>query len=221
MSTISKASTISISRQVPSGPELITRTLLVQRLQQSAPELTSWTFRKAEQLGLIRPDRTGRVAGHAVHYYDPTRVPELIPQLRAAHRPAGTLVIHSHFGPGRILAVDPGDPNRRIVSFFADSAFVSICAFELRRLVSASVMARHVGVNRKAFAKIAALCGIHADYGDTRRFYDEGRIEEIREKCSSGRAVNAIQAGSIVLDADGEVSRVDTPTTMGTLCCGC
>ena len=155
-----KSPTISISTQVPSGPELITRTLLVQRLQQSAPDLTSWTFRKAEQLGLIRPDRTGRFAGHAVHYYDPTRIPELIPQLRAIHRPAGTLVIHSHFGPGRILAVDPGDPNRRIVSFFANSARVSICAFELRRLVSANVMARHVGVNRKSFAKIAALRGI-------------------------------------------------------------
>src|SRR5687767_4905698 len=122
MSTISKASTtISISRQVPSGAELITRTVLVQRLQQSAPELTPWTFRKAEQLGLMRPDKTGRFAGHAVHYYDPARIPELMPLLRATHRPAGTLVIHSHFGPGRIMAVDPADLNRRIVCFFVNS----------------------------------------------------------------------------------------------------
>ena len=210
MSATPKALSTFISPQVPSGPELITRTLLIQRLQQSEPKLTSWTFRKAEQQGLIHPDKKGRFAGHAVHYYDAARLPELIRQLLPTDCwTAGTLIIHSDLGPGRILSADPVDPCRRIVSFFGNSAPVSVRVAEIRRLVSARVMAHHVGVSRKSFAKMASLCDINPDYADTRNFYDEGRVQEIREICASTRSVSSVQAGWVVLDAQGEVARIE------------
>src|SRR5688500_15447058 len=111
MSTIPETRPISISAQGPSSPELITRTLLIHRLQEYGPNLTSWTFRKAEQQRIIHPDKIGRFAGHAVHYYDDARIPELIRQLLPpVSWTAGTLIIHPQLGPGRILSSDPADP---------------------------------------------------------------------------------------------------------------
>src|SRR5688500_13034761 len=108
LSTMPHEPIASISGGVPSGPRLITRTLLAQQLQRATPKLTAWTVRKAEKQGLIRPDKTGRFAGHAVHYYDPSRIPELITHLLQPDSwRAGTLVIHSQLGAGRILTVDP------------------------------------------------------------------------------------------------------------------
>ena len=118
MSRIPETLPISNFAQRLSSPELITRTLLTERLQQSEPKLTSWGLRKAEQQGLIHPDKIGRFAGHAVHYYDAARIPELIRQLLPpVSWTAGTLIIHPHLGPGRILCADPADPSRRVIFF--------------------------------------------------------------------------------------------------------
>src|SRR5687768_11488796 len=150
---------------VAASPALITRTLLAQQLQRSTPNLTCWTLRKAEQQGLIMPDKTGRFAGHAVHYYDPARIPALVRQLLPPDGwTAGTLVIHAAYGPGRILTADPADTNRRVVNVFGNATPVVVPIAELRRLLSSTVMARRIGVNRKSFLKLAAHHGINADY---------------------------------------------------------
>jgi AraC-like DNA-binding protein len=183
--------------------------LLTERLQQYEPKLTSWGLRKAEQQGLIHPDKIGRFAGHAVHYYDAARIPELIRQLLPpVSWTAGTLIIHPHLGPGRILCADPADPSRRVIFFF-DSAPASVRISDIRRLLSARVMAQHVGVNRKSFARISALRGINPDYADTRKFYDEARVREIRELCFSARSISSVQAGWVVLDTQHEIARVE------------
>jgi hypothetical protein len=209
LSTIPQAA--AIPEQVPSGPQLITRTLLTQRLQGLTPKVTSWSFRRAEQQGLIRPDKTGRFAGHAVHYYDPARIPELVRQLLPPDSwTASTLVIHSECGPGRILTADPADPSSRVVNFFAKPAPATVPIAELRRLLSGTAMAQRVGVNRKSFLKEAAHRGIDPDYADSRRlFYDEGRIQDIRKRWSSPAPGSIARAGWLVLDARDDVARVE------------
>ena len=193
LSTNAHIQAATASRQVPPGPELITRTLLVQRLQQLEPKITCWKLRKAEQQAFIRPDKTGRFAGHAVHYYDAARIPELMRHLLAFdRREAGSLIIHSQLGAGRILAADATDPSRRVVLFFANSARVSVRSADIRRLLSTSSVAQQLGVNRKLFAKLASLYGINPDYGETRKFYDEARVQEIREIWSLARSSRSV-----------------------------
>ena len=193
-----------------SGARLITRTLLTQRLHQLTPTVTSWTVRKAEQQGLIHPDKTGRFAGHEVHYYNPARIPDLLRDLLPLHSwPSYTLVIHSRFGPGRILTVDQFDPNLGVVKFFGNSAPVVVPVSELHRLLSATAMARRIGVNRKSFTKKTTHLGIDPDYAAGRNFYSEGRFQEILDRWSSQTAYNIPRAGCFVLDAQNELARVE------------
>jgi hypothetical protein len=210
LTTIARQVPAVIAGQLSSGPELITRTVLAQQLQQAATKLTCWTVRKAEEQGLIQPDKTGRFAGHIVHYYDPARIPDLIRLLRPLDSwTAGTLVVHSRLGPGRIWTADPSDPAKRVVTFFVDATPVTVPVAELRRLLSATVTAQRIGANRKSFVKVAAQRGIEPDYADGRNFYDERRIQEIRERFFSAVSVNSAQGGSFVVDAQEEVARIE------------
>ncbi|MEO6759624.1 MAG: hypothetical protein ABIO24_09240, partial [Saprospiraceae bacterium] len=211
MSTIPQLITGVISVPAPLGSQLITRTLLTQRLHQLTPTVTSWTVRKAEQHGLIHPDKTGRFAGHKVHYYNPARIPDLLRDLLPLHSwPAYTLVIHSGFGPGRILRADQSDPNIGVVKFFGNSNLITVPFSQLHRLVCATDMARRIGVNRKSFAKKTRQLGIDPDYAAGRNFYSEGRLHEIVDRWTSQAACSIPQAGCFVLNDQNQVARVES-----------
>jgi hypothetical protein len=180
--------------------------------------------RKADEQGIIRPDETGRVAGHKVHFYNADRVPNLIEQLSVQDDwSIGLLVFHSARGPGKIIgAVRQGDiqrwsePSARIVRFFTDSSTDIVPIDELTRLISTSVIARRIGVSRKSFAKLATRKGILPDYSSDcsqRVFYDEHRVEQIRDLWSAPACL--LRPGSMVITRAGDVARIEFATESG------
>lgn len=218
---VREASTDSLRRLLP-------RTVLGQLVARTTSHVSTWTVRKADEQGTIQPDAKGRFAGHDVHFYDPDRIPALIEQLsqRDLWR-IGTLVIHSHHGPGRVAALGPEQPSAgvptqtltRRVHFFADKTPLPVPVGELRHLISGSVVANRIGVQRKSFAKLATRKGIWPDYssdGGFREFYDEGRIEEIRRRWGALPQYGSLQPGrSIVLDSSGDIARIESMTADG------
>lgn len=195
---------------------LLPRTILTRIIQSSSPDVTGWQVRKADEQGRIQPDAVGRFAGHAVHYYDPSRVPALIQQLRAEDRwSMGALVIHPQYGSGRIIGRAPDDSGRETshcsVQFFS-SGTSSVPVSELRHLIPAHVMAKRIGVNRKTFARLAARHAIHPDFvseGRIRNFYDESRTAEIQSCWSAPPHIGPFAPGCIVMDPLGEVARLE------------
>jgi hypothetical protein len=112
------------------------------RLAHETGRVTAWAVRKAHEQGTILPDVIGSFAGHKVHYYDIERLPALIEQLCTQDIWAvGALIMHSQFGPGKIVA-SPGPVNQagrsaltRYIQFFDAPSPLSISVQELRHLL--------------------------------------------------------------------------------------
>jgi hypothetical protein len=190
------------------------------RIAEETGRATAWTVRKANEQGTIHADAIGWFAGHRVHYYDVARVSALIEQLCVRDIWAvGTLIVHSRFGPGKILASAPPAKEcgrtelTRQVEFFGFPSPLSISVQELRRLLPSHVIARILQVNSRTFTKRAARLGIYPDYsaahGRVREFYDESRIDEIRAQWHAADKSAAPQSKGVVLDAEGEIATIE------------
>ena len=222
--SVDGAVVVQFANAVETVPSASLRRLVpVTELAHFAEEtgrVTAWTVRKANEQGTIRPDAIGHFAGHRVHYYDVTRVSALIEQLCVRDIWAvGTLVVHTRFGPGKIVECAPRaeDCGRteliRRVEFFDSPSPVSISIQELRRLLPSHLIARNLQLNSKAFARQAARRGIYPDYsvthGRVRDFYDESRIDEIRSQWHTSNKSAASQSKGVVLDAEGEIATIE------------
>jgi len=209
-------------RSVPASSlrRVLPRTILAKMIESSTPEVTAWMVRKADEQGRIQPDATGKFAGHTVHYYDPNRVPALVVILsRQENWNINSLVIHSRHGAGRIV---PGahsqESSSRVVRFFSQSSPMHVQVQELRHLLPSSIVARRIGVGRKAFCRMAARYGIHPDFttdGRTRNFYDEGRIDNIRKRWFAPEQPGSFPVGCAVIDRVGDVAKVEYVDTEG------
>jgi hypothetical protein len=200
---------------------LLPRTELAKLVERSS-QLSAWTVRKADEQGAMLPDFKGRFAGHAVHYYGAARMPALIEQLSKQDPwPIGALVIHSHYGSGKVVAPDARPPHTELLSpastrrvhFFSAISPLVVPVKELRRLISGCTLARRIGVDRKTFSRLMARRGIHPDYsseGQNRKFFDEGRVEEICRRWWAPQQSRSFEPGrSIVLDSAGDLARVE------------
>jgi hypothetical protein len=200
---------------------LLPRTELAKLVERSS-QLSAWTVRKADQQGAMRPDFKGRFAGHAVHYYDAARMPALIEQLSKRDPwPIGALVIHSHYGSGKVVAPDARPPRpelpssdfTRRVHFFSAISPLVVPAKELRQLISSRKVASRISVDRKSFSRLMVRRGIYPDYsseGKSLNFFDEGRVEEIRRKWCAPQQPRSFEPGkSMVLDSSGDLARVE------------
>ncbi len=209
---------------------LLPRTELAKLVERSS-QLSAWTVRKADEQGATLPDFKGRFAGHAVHYYDAARLPALIEQLSKQDPwPIGALVIHSHYGSGKVVAPDARPPHtelprpastRRVHFFFASCPLV-VPVQELRRLISGCTVASQIGVHRKTFSRLGARRGIHSDYSSevpARKFFDEGRVEEICRRWCAPQQSRSFEPGrSIVLDSAGDLARIEECNENGQAC---
>ena len=204
---------------------LVPLTTLARAVQETG-RATAWSVRKANEQGIIRADVIGQFAGHKVHYYDVSRFSAVVEQLSAPNDwTFGTLVIHSRFGPGRILAnAQPADQRgqaepSRLIQFFDAACPLSVPVQELRRLLSSREMARRLQLNRKTFATQAARRGIDPDYVETcgrvRNFYDESRLEEIRAQWFASGPSDVAPFARVVLDAEGEIAAIDGKNAHG------
>lgn len=193
-------------------------TVMAKAIHSVAPHLSTWDVRKANHYGAIRPDVIGRFAGHKVHYYEAVRIPELIEQVSCRNEwPAGTLVIHSQKGSGRIISLDPNNPCMRSVRLFSGAPVEALPVEELRRLIPGHRIASKLGVNRKTFARFATRRGISPDYvaerGRVRLFYDEGRIDQIRRQWTEYGG--PWTAGRVAIDDEGEIVRIESTNANG------
>ena len=205
---------------------LLPRTVVAQLIARSTPNVSAWMVRKADEQGVIEPDVKGRFAGHAVHYYDEARIPLLIEQLSGQDSwTIGTLVIHDEYGPGRVVAWQarrsgPTQDGMRLVQFFGHSSPFVVAIQQLRRLLPSSVVASRLGLNRKTFAKLARRKGVFPDHvasdSRLREFYDEARIEDIRERWSVSEQTDFFAPGCLVLDR-GQLARVEFRDVRGRL----
>jgi hypothetical protein len=82
----------------------------------------------------------------------------------------------------------------------------------LRRMLTTSVVARRLGLNRKTFGKQAKRNGVIPDHVSSgsrlREFYDETRIEDIRARLATSGRLSPFPPGSLVLDR-GRLASVD------------
>lgn len=207
---------------------LVPLTTLARAVQETG-RATTWSVRKANEQGIIRADAIGQFAGHKVHYYDVSRFSAVVEQLSAPNDWIfGALVIHSRFGPGRILAnTQPADQRgqaepSRLIQFFGTASRRSVPVQELRRLLPSREMARRLQLNRKTFVTQAARRGIDPDYveacGRVRNFYDESRLEEIRAQWFAPRPSDAAPFARVVLDTEGEIAAIDGKNALGEVC---
>jgi hypothetical protein len=202
----------------PNLPRLLPVTVLARAIEATGSPVTAWAVRKANEQGRIQPDAIGRCAGHKVHYYDAARIPALLQQLSEPDPwSIDALVMHPRYGPGRIAGYRNGAA--RLIEFFSGPSPVSVPVAELRRLVPSHTMAKSVGVNRRSFPTLAASRGIYPDYvapyGRVREFYDESRTVEIRSRWTAPQGSDRMSPGRIVLDAEGEIVRIQSRDTRG------
>jgi hypothetical protein len=205
---------------------LLPRTALAQLIARSTPNVSAWMVRKADEQGAIEPDIKGRFAGHAAHYYDEARIPLLIEQLSGQDSwTIGSMVIHDEYGPGRVVGWEsrnsgPTLDRMRLVQFFGHSSPVVVAIPQLRRLLASSVVANRLGLNRKTFAKLARRKGVCPDHvtdgSRLREFYDEGRIEDIRQRWAVSERLDSFPPGCLVLDR-GQLATVEFRDARGRL----
>jgi hypothetical protein len=104
-------------------------------------------------------------------------------------------------------------PASRRVHFFSAISPLVVPVKELRRLILGCTVASRIGVHRKTFSKLMARRGIHPDYSSevqTRKFFDEGRVEEICRRWCAPQQSRSFEPGrSIVLDSAGDLARVE------------
>jgi hypothetical protein len=216
-------------RTVPSGSlrHLLPRTKVAELIERSTPNVSAWMVRKADKQGTIEPDLKGRFAGHAVHYYHAARIPLLINELSKKDPwSIGTLVVHSEHGAGSVVGLSADsirgtEQNLRLVQFFATSSPVLVSFHQLRYLVASSTVAKRLGVNRKTFRKLAKSRGVYPSYvhseGLSREFYDEAQIESIQRRWSVCEKMDYFARGSLVIDRQGEIARVESNSPSGML----
>ena len=205
---------------------LLPRTEIAQLIARITPNVSAWMVRKADEQGAIEPDVKGRFAGHAVHYYDEARIPLLIEQLSGQNSwTVGSMVIHDEYGPGRVVVWQsrrngPTQDRMRLVQFFGHSTPVVVAIQQLRRLLASSVVANRLGLKRKTFAKLArrkGVCPDHVTSGSRlRKFYDEGRIEDIRQRWSVSDRMDLFPPGCLVLNR-GQLARIEFRDAHGRL----
>jgi len=202
---VRSVSTLELRRLLP-------RTLVAEMIEKATPDVTSWMFRKADRQGRIQPDAAGKFAGHTVRYYDPERIPSIVDTLsRQDCWSIDSLVLHSRYGAGRILDGRPENTSR-LVYFFSQPAPISVSVQDLRHLIPGSVVARRINVNRKTFAKLALRHGIRPDFtneGCGRDFYDEGRIDAIRNRWFAPEPATPLPVGTPVMDRVGDIAKVE------------